>query len=64
MRALAQLTCFLSGQAGVSQRDFCGKSFTDLVEEGLFYWSGHLGKCNSSILYIDIQINNNIYTFL
>lgn len=59
MCALALLTCLLSRQAGVFKRNFCGKSFMYLVEEELSYWSDHLGKCNSSIFYIDIQINNN-----
>lgn len=35
----------------------------DLVEEGLSYWSDHSGRCNSSIFYIDIQINNNVAYF-
>lgn len=53
------LTCLLSRQAGGFNRNFCGKSFMYLVEEGLSYWSDHLGKCNSRVFYIDTQINNN-----
>lgn len=63
MCALAQLMCLLSKQAGVFKRNFYGRSFMDLVEEELSNWSDHLGKCNSSIFYIDIKINNNVVYF-